>query len=238
MTATYAADGFNLRDDLYGNPAKGIKGRRVTLKERNLLQTIEPNDFLQGLTLLSTYHHRMADLGLGYTPKESTAVSAKRDQVLLLPLSEYQGRADALIAGFLEADRFLRMQGFRSIDYLPYRTQLVPLACVMVHFGARWLEPVIQDKLTRWYWCGVFGELYGGAVETRIALDLQDLLAWVNQTTEQEPTTVMAAGFQASRLDTLRTRTSAAYRGIYVLLQRQKSRDFFWKAEINPGIRS
>jgi len=39
-------------------------------------------------------------------------------------------------------------------------------------------------------------------------------------------------GFQATRLDTLRTRTSAAYRGLYVLLQHEGSRDFFWKTRI------
>lgn len=44
-----------------------------------------------------------------------------------------------------------------------------------------------------------------------------------------EPHTVVDAGFQPSRLDTLRSRTSAAYRGLYVLLQRQGARDFFWK---------
>jgi len=69
-------------------------------------------------------------------------------------------------------------------------------------------------------------------VETRIALDFADLLAWIDKPGSPEPATVIAAGFQSSRLDTLRTRTSAAYRGLYILLQRQKSMDFFWKAEI------
>ena len=124
------------------------------------------------------------------------------------------------------------MEGFHNPRYLPYRTQLVPLAAVMVHLGERWLEPIIRNKLCRWYWCGVLGELYGGAVETRIALDLQDILAWINQTGAVEPKTVVDAGFQPARLDTLRTRTSAAYRGIYVLLQRQGSKDFFWKARM------
>jgi hypothetical protein len=87
-------------------------------------------------------------------------------------------------------------------------------------------------KLARWYWCGVFGELYGSASETRIALDLQDLLKWINQQDASEPATVIAAGFQSSRLDTLRSRTSAAYRGLYVLLQEQGARDFFWKARL------
>jgi len=78
----------------------------------------------------------------------------------------------------------------------------------------------------------VVGELYGGAVETRIALDLQDLLAWIDKNDAPEPKTVIDSGFQPTRLDSLRTRTSAAYRGIYILLQRQGSRDFFWKAKM------
>lgn len=78
----------------------------------------------------------------------------------------------------------------------------------------------------------MFGELYGSASETRIGLDLQGLLKWIFDSDAPEPATVIAAGFQASRLDTLRTRTSAAYRGLYVLLQQQGAKDFFWKARI------
>lgn len=147
-------------------------------------------------------------------------------------MDAYKNWADKLTEGFFNADQFLRMEGFHNPRYLPYRTQLVPLATVMVHLRERWLEPVIRGKLCRWYWCGVLGELYGGAVETRIALDLQDILEWINKADAPEPKTIVDAGFQPSRLDTLRTRTSAAYRGIYVLLQRQGSKDFFWKARM------
>jgi hypothetical protein len=76
------------------------------------------------------------------------------------------------------------------------------------------------------------GELYGGAVETRVAIDLQDLLAWIADPSAPEPVTVQGAGFQPNRLDTLRSRTSAAYRGLYVLLQREGAMDFFWKARM------
>jgi len=232
MTATYAADGFNLRDDWFGNISKGITGRKNTLREKPLLSTIEPTDFLQGITLLFTYERHTSDIQKGLAGKEVNAISAKREQVLMLPLSAYQRWADKLVSGLIEVDRFLRMQGFRSLNYLPYRSQLVALACVMVNLRERWLEPVIYDKLVRWYWCGVFGELYGGATETRIALDVQDLLSWIEDPSAQEPATVIAAGFQESRLDTLRTRTSAAYRGLYILFQRQLSKDFFWKVDI------
>ncbi|MCP6456877.1 hypothetical protein NL495_27505, partial [Klebsiella pneumoniae] len=90
---------------------------------------------------------------------------------------------------------------------LPYRTQIVPLAAVLAMLEERWLEPRIHDKLSQWFWCGVFGELYGGAVETRIANDLEDLLAWIGGKGEA-PRTVYEAAFQSNRLLTLRSRLS------------------------------
>lgn len=232
VTATYAADGFNLRDDWYGNPAVSMPGRQKKFAVRPLLRSLEPTDFLQGISLLHSYEKHAADIKNHKTGKEITAVSAKREHILELPLDAYKNWADKLTEGFFNADQFLRMEGFHNPRYLPYRTQLVPLAAVMVHLRERWLEPVIRGKLCRWYWCGVLGESYGGAVETRIALDLQDILEWISKADAPEPKTIVDAGFQPSRLDTLRTRTSAAYRGIYVLLQRQGSKDFFWKARM------
>jgi hypothetical protein len=232
ITASFAADGFNLRDDWYGNRDRDMQGRKTRFAARRLLADTGPTDFLQGVTLLYTYAHRRADLEAGLTGREVTAVSAKREHMLALPLEAYRTWADALEKGFFLADQFLRREGFHHPNYLPYRSQLVPLATVMTLIGDRWMEPVIYDKLARWYWCGVLGELYGSAVETRIALDLQEVLAWIDEPGAAEPTTVIAAGFQASRLDTLRTRTSAAYRGLYVLLQRFGARDFFWKTRM------
>jgi hypothetical protein len=124
------------------------------------------------------------------------------------------------------------MQGLHHVRFLPYSSQLIPLAATMVHLGNRWLEPVIQSKLTRWYWSGVLGEKYGSTIETQIALDLQEVLEWVANSQAAEPRVIQEAGFNASRLDSLRSRGSAAYRGLYVLLQRQGAMDFFWKARI------
>ena len=232
ITASFAADGFNLRDDWYGNPTKQIKGRKPQFASQPLLRDTGPTDFLQGVTVLYTYERRMADVANGLTGRETTAVSAKREHMLGLPLEAYLAWADKLTKGFFAADQFLRREGFHHPNYLPYRSQLVPLAAIMTLLGNRWLEPVIYDKLARWYWCGVLGELYGSAVESRIALDLQEVHAWIERPDTPEPTTVVAAGFQASRLDTLRTRTSAAYRGLYVLLERFGASDFFWKSRM------
>ena len=32
----------------------------------------------------------------------------------------------------------------------------------------------------RWYWCGILGEMYGGANETRYAYDIEDMVEEVN----------------------------------------------------------
>ena len=229
-TATYAAEGFNLRDDWFGRDAIRIVGRSQKFALQPLLKDIQSTEFLQGISLLTTYEKRCADIANGV--QNIAAVSAKREHVLALTLSEYKRWADRLSDGFFVADRFLRMEGFHDPGYLPYRSQMTPLAAVMAHLGERWMEPVIRDKLTRWYWSGVLGELYSGATETRIANDLVQLLAWINEPNAKEPSAVTAAGFQSSRLDTLRSRTSAAYRGIYILIQRQGSKDFFWKAKM------
>ena len=83
-------------------------------------------------------------------------------------------------AGFLLAAKFLRKECVKYPRELPYRTQLAPLAAVLAHLRERWLEPMILKKLSQWFWCGVFGELCGGAIETRIANDVEDLLSWID----------------------------------------------------------
>jgi hypothetical protein len=231
VTASFAAENFNLRDDWHGSKLRKIEGRSARLKKEAVLQTVEPTDFLQAIALLHTYEKRQRDAAAGKTGKAVAAVSAKRAAVLALSLDNYHEWAGEVEQGFLLAARFLRKQCFFASWDVPYRTQLVPLAAVLAKLKERWLEPRILDKLCRWFWCGVLGELYGGAVETRVANDLEDLIAWISDSAG-EPRTVYDAAFQPSRLSTLRSRLSAAYKGLNTLILRQGSRDFFWKATI------
>lgn len=231
VTATYAADNVNLRDEWYGNAKENIEGIHQKLSKQSLLRQVQSTEFLQGLTLLHTWEKRQADLVAGKTGKQVTGVSAKREAILSLPLEAYQQWKTKLTNGFWQAAKFLRKESFFSTRDLPYSTQLVPLAAVLTLLDDDWLQPVIYDKLARWFWCGVLGELYGGAVESRMALDIQDLMEWVKGGS-QEPATVRDANFQPNRLETLRSRTSAAYKGISVLVQREGAKDFFWKSTI------
>ncbi len=231
VTASFAADNFNLRDDWYGSKLRAVQGREQRLKVEPILSGTAPTDFLQAIALLQTYERREQDIAAGKIGKSISAISAKRVTILSLELADYQKWADIVERGFMLAAKFLRKECFFSGRDLPYRTQVVPLATVLGLLGDRWLEPRVHEKLSRWFWCGVFGELYGGAVETRIANDLEDLLAWINGS-QTEPRTVYDSSFQPNRLLTLRSRLSAAYKGLHVLMQRDGSCDFFWKARI------
>src|SRR5690606_17076989 len=209
VTATYAADGYNLRDDWFGSAQRQVSSRYKRLAREPILKGVENTDFLQAVTMLHTLEKRRTDLAEGKTGKQVTPVSAKRASVLELPLDAYQRWADEVEQGFLRAAKFLRQECFTAPRDLPYRTQLAPLAAVLAMIGAgeRWREPRIHQKLAQWYWCGVLGELYGGAVETRMANDVEELLAWI-EADGTPPRTISDAAFQIDRLASLYSRLS------------------------------
>lgn len=231
ITASYAAEGYNLRDDWFGSDIRKVASRKARFEAHELLRDVQSTDLLQAITLLHTRERKLDDLRAGKTGKQVRPVSAKRASVLDLPLEAYRRWADAVEKGFVEASYFLKGECFYSRRELPYATQLVPLAAVMTLLGKRWREPRIHAKLSRWFWSGVLGELYGGAVETRIALDLEELMNWFEDDAEL-PRTVIDASFDPTRLESLRSRNSAAYKGINVLILREGAEDFFWKGDI------
>ncbi len=227
ITASYAAEGFNLRDDWLGSEQRGMESRKGRLAEDVLLEHLDSTEFIQAITLLHTRERKYQDIADGRQGKQIRPISAKRASMLELPLTAYTQWADTVEQGFWQAAAFLRKECFFLNREIPYSTQLIPLAAMMTVLGNRWREPRINAKLSRWFWCGVLGELYGGAVETRIANDLEDLLAWVEDD-EAAPRTVVDASFNPDRLDLLKTRLSAAYKGLNVLVLREQARDFFW----------
>jgi hypothetical protein len=233
VTASYAADGYNLRDDWYGSELRKVSSRYKRLAKEPILRGVENTDFLQAVTMLHTLEKRRADIEAGKTGKQVAPVSAKRASVLELPLDAYKRWADPVEQGFLRAAKFLRQECFTAPRDLPYRTQLAPLAAVLALIGAdeHWREPRIHQKLAQWFWCGVLGELYGGAVETRIANDVDELLSWIDHD-GQPPRTIADATFQIDRLASLTSRLSAAYKGINVLVLREGAQDLFWKSRI------
>ena len=113
-----------------------------------------------------------------------------------------------------------------SSKFLPYGAQLIPLSAVFTILGNDAHSHQAQEKIARWYWCGIFGELYGGTTETRFAFDVPEVVNWVRGDTNL-PRTVSEAQFMKDRLWTLGSRQSAAYKGLYALLLADGAKDWF-----------
>jgi hypothetical protein len=220
LTATFAASEFDLRKDW--------EARRKRLDDHKVLRGLQNTDFLQAVALLATRERRLA-----WTEGDSEkppAVSCKRRDILRLTCDEYERWAPEAEKGFGWAATFLTGEMIFEARDVPYRTQLVPLAAIHVALGSSAEAIGKVEKMRRWYWCGVLGELYGGAIETRFANDVQQVTDWCSG--GDQPITVYESSFDPGRLLTLRTRNSAAYKGVYALLMRGGSKDWLYDQDI------
>ncbi len=223
LTATFAGDkkhfdahgtDFRLNDDW-------VKTQK-TFAGQSTLAGLESTDFLQAVTLLATRSRNLAD-----TSPKPAAISARREDILKLTLDEYLDWVDPLRAAFLWAADFLADRHIFTDKFLPYPKQLVPLAVIKAIMGADadLLGP--RERIIRWFWSGILGELYGGAIETRFVRDIEQVPAWARDLPDAaSPRTVQDANFVESRLHSLRTRNAAAYKGIYALLLTNEARDW------------
>ena len=219
LTATYAADDFELRKDW--------NERHERLAQHELLAKVDATTFLQIVTLLASYDRRQSHLTAHPEDERAPAVSCKRREILRLPLNEYLRWVDRAEDGLRRAVPFLHNHRIFRYQDLPYATQLVPLGAIFGWAEDRAETYAARQRLGQWFWCGVLGEMYGGATETRFAIDVEDCITWINDPGDAgQPRTVQAAQFQAERVLTLRTRNSAAYKGLYALQMKQGGRDF------------
>ena len=222
VTATFAADDFNLREDW---DTIKIKFKTTSDTHNNLLKWIDGTYFIMSMTLLVTYENKIVN---------STAVSCKRRDVLRLKLEDYKSNRDYLITGFIKAASFIAQQGIYTADNLPYSTQIIPLAAFFAYDEKHLKKFALANNLEllkQWYWCGVIGELYGSANETRFANDIIGIFEWMNG--GEQPDTVKRANFQPDRLLSLKTRNSAAYKGVMALLLKQSPLDFMKATKID-----
>lgn len=219
VTATYATQEFDLRKD-WKKCRKQIQGIDDTLRT-DLLDGIDETTFLTTVTLYTSYVDKQAG------KDHARAVSCKKKDVLNLPYESYIANRDVVLDGYRIARNFLLQYQFvfRQRD-LPYTTQLIPLAAICAYLGKSKCNEANTIKiLSKWYWCGILGEMYGGANETRYANDMEDVIDEVFQR-PNPARTINSAFFSATRLLTLQTRLSAAYKGVIALLYKEKCRDF------------
>ena len=208
LTAIFASDGYRLRQDWEEVIEPSIKNNNKVLTDvRNV-------DFLQALTLLAT------------SKRLNQAIACKKKNILDLKLTEYEENRIIILNGFIEAGRFLLGQSIYTHKDLPYGSQLVPLAAIFATLGPKAKTVESMKKIAQWYWNGVFGELYGGSNETRFVKDFTEVINWINLPSSDLPDTIKVSSFRADRLDEMRTKNSAAYKGVSALLLQNKASDF------------
>lgn len=211
VTAAFATYEFDLRAD-WEACREIIWGVREPLNT-DVMRGVDETAFLTTVTLYTTY---LAD----------TMTTCKKKDVLALDFESYKANKQAVLEGYRMARKFLFSQYVFRMRDLPYTTQLIPLAAICAVIGKSTFNlPQTQKILARWFWCGIMGEMYGGANETRYANDIEDVVALI-QGKESLNRTVNSAYFSASRLISLQTRNSAAYKGIMALIYRESCRDF------------
>jgi hypothetical protein len=204
LTATFASDEFRLRQDWEERIEPCLKNN---LQDYNkVLQNVSNVDFLQSLALLTT------------SKRAGQAVACKRKHILDLTLSEYKENCDLIRDGYIEAGRFLLMQNIYSHADLPYGSQLIPMAAFYAVLGDKATTAKNMEKIAQWYWNGVFGEMYGGANETRFVKDFSEVIGWVQADSSELPDTIKVSTFRVDRLDEMLTKNSAAYKGVSALL--------------------
>ena len=241
ITAIYASDGYELRKDWFGDKdADGILGR---LKEAarpgeakvGILAGVQPTDFLHVISLYHTRELRKKAAAEGKTGKELPQVTGTRAALLDLPLDAYRKYKDVAEDGFKRAAKFLFSLNIFRVKDLPYQSQIVPLAAILGDLKDEADPAARRAMLKQWYWCGVFGELYGSTTETRVAKDFIEVGPWLEGGT-QLPSTVYDAQFRVDRLKSMRMRLSAAYKGVNALLMLEGSLDWRTGKEFGHAV--
>ena len=215
LTALLAADGYDLRADW--------DTRRKRIRDyENVLRGIDKDQFIRAVSLLVTNDRREKSTQAGVNPLPP--IACRRTEILSINRKEYERWADAAEEGFKRAARFLTNQSIFSARDIPYMTQVTSLAYLYAAMGDQIDSANIQRKLERWFWSGIFGEVYGGTTETIMANDAQQVPRYL---LDDHPMQMLEeVTFEPARLLSLRTRNTAAYKGINALLMKIGATDW------------
>jgi hypothetical protein len=243
LTAMFAADTFDLREDMRGTDVENFikrtgrspqgaeirEGRLMRIRgqeKEGVFEDLLERDILQVAALLQTYADRQDAIARGETDQNRIpAVRINAEALLQLKCERYQEYAQAIEDGFIRARHFFNRLHIRRSRDLPYPSAAKTLAAVYALWEGHELNIAASNKLERWFWCISLGETYGSSTDSRIARDVLELLPWLRNEGPL-PRAIEEISIRADRMDRLTTRNAPGYKAIYAALLHEGCQDF------------
>ena len=214
LTAVFAAEDpeFDLKADW--------DRTRVILGNHPVFMELDRTDFLTAVAL--------------YVTAKKGHARGHREDILRLTLDDYIPAAESVRKGIKSAAEFVTVRGMFTAEQIPFPKQLIPITVILALLADTpevFESQDAVDRMNRWFWSGVFGELYSShSLTTRIAHDCSEVTRWVRAGADgddsvPEPATVQSATFNESRLFSV-GRDSPVHKAIYTLLMARGARDW------------
>ncbi|MFH0963004.1 MAG: DUF262 domain-containing protein [Planctomycetota bacterium] len=188
---------------------------------------VDPYYILQVIALLEPGQDRDGKL---------LAPSVKRRAILDMKVEQARRGWNAAVNGLAEALRILRDDcGVLEAGLLPYNTISIPM-------GAAWASQneitgadtgANRLKILRWFWCSVFGQKYENAPNSQAEKDFAELQRWMKA--GEPPESVTEFTFEM-KLQQVKPRQRAVYRGIMALVLQNGALDFHKRGRITTGL--
>lgn len=224
LTATFAGDrAYYERTGEDFRLAEDWAKTEEALRDLSAIRDLRSTDFLMAVSILTTLAKRQKAIAEGKAGRQVPQTSARREEILSMDLADYLEWAPRLRENFPAVARHLRDLHIHTARDVPYRSQIVSLLIITTLLGEKAEQYAVRARLNQWFWCGVLGEQYGSTVESKLAKDAEQVPAWSLGETSEQPESVIRASFAESRLGSLRTRISAAYKGVYALIMAQET---------------
>ncbi len=154
------------------------------------------------------------------------APSCKRGEVLKLAAGDITDWWDRVVQGLAFGLEILRDDCKVMLPkWLPYQTMLPPLAAIIARAGIPKTAAAgaQREKLKRWFWCVVFGQVYESAPNSKSAKDVTEVVPWLEG--GETPESVSGFRFDPRSLRDITPRQRAIYSGVINLILGLGSRD-------------
>lgn len=164
------------------------------------------------------------------------APSVKRSAVLDMNVEQGRKGWNRAVEGLAQALTILRDDcGVLVPGLLPYNTIVIPMAAACASEEARSGAEAGANriKITRWFWCSVFGQKYENAPNSQAEKDFSELQRWM---AGGEPTESVQEFTLDINLRQVKPRQRAVYRGAMALILQHGALDFHKRGKITTQL--